>query len=207
MLLIVGVLGSIYSGLATPTEAAGVGAIAAFVVTGITRRGFTWAEIRTIFTSTLRVSATLLVIVGSAYVFTQLLVVARVTDSIVGFVGGLDVSPYLVVLIIMALLVVLGALVDASSLLLVVTPIIVPVIETLGFDPLWFGVLLVVNLEMAVITPPVGLNLYAMKSAVPELPMPDIIGGVAPYLAIECGMLLALLFVPELVTWLPGLVE
>jgi TRAP-type C4-dicarboxylate transport system permease large subunit len=108
---------------------------------------------------------------------------------------------------IMLVLVVLGCLVDAASLLLVVTPILVPAIEELGYDPLWFGVLLVVNLEIAVITPPVGLNLYTMKSVVPELDLADVFRGVMPYVAIE-GLLLAIMIAfPQLATWLPGLLS
>ncbi len=106
---------------------------------------------------------------------------------------------------IMLILIVLGCLVDAASLLLVVTPILVPAITELGFDPLWFGVLLVVNLEIAVITPPVGLNLYTMKSVVPELDLADIFRGVAPYIAIECVLLGLLIAFPQIVTSLPGL--
>jgi len=205
--LILLVLGSIYTGLATPTEAAAVGALAAFGVTGLIYKKLGWANLRAIFASTAHVSASVLVIVGAAFVFTQMLVVARVPDAVTGFVAGLDVSPYVVIAAIMIVLVLLGCLVDAASLLLVVTPILVPAIEELGFDPLWFGVLLVVNLEMAVITPPVGLNLYTMKSVVPELDLSDIFRGVMPYLVIEAGMLALVTAVPELVTWLPGLMQ
>ena len=205
--LVLLVLGSIYTGLATPTEAAAVGALAAFAVTGWIYRKLGWANLKTIFASTAHVSASVLAIVGAAFVFTQMLVVARIPDAVSGFVVGLDVSPYLVIAAIMIVLVLLGCLVDAASLLLVVTPILVPAIEELGFDPLWFGVLLVVNLEMAVITPPVGLNLYTMKSVVPELDLADIFRGVVPYLAIEAGMLALVTAVPELATWLPGLLQ
>jgi tripartite ATP-independent transporter DctM subunit len=204
--LIVLVLGSIYTGFATPTEAAAVGALAAFGVTGWVYRKLGWANLRTIFISTAHVTASILAIVGAAFVFTQMLVVARVPDAVSNFVVGLDTSPYLVIAAMMLVLIVLGCLVDAASLLLVVTPILVPAIEGLGFDPLWFGVLLVINLEMAVITPPVGLNLYTMKSVVPELDLADIFRGILPYLAIEAGMLALVTAVPELATWLPGLV-
>lgn len=206
LVLIVLVLGSIYTGFATPTEAAAVGALAAFAVTGWVYRKLGWANLRTIFVSTAHVTASILAIVGAAFVFTQMLVVARVPDAVSEFVVGLDTSPYLVIAAMMLVLVLLGCLVDAASLLLVVTPILVPAIEGLGFDPLWFGVLLVVNLEMAVITPPVGLNLYTMKSVVPELDLADIFRGILPYLAIEAGMLALVTAVPELATWLPGLI-
>src|SRR5699024_8139774 len=147
----------------------GVGALAAFAVTGLLYRSLDLATVKRVFASTVQVSGTVLAIVGSAFVFTQMLVLARVPDAVAEFVVGLDVSPYVVLAAIMVVLLLLGCLVDAASLLLVVAPVLVPAVEALGFDPVWFGVLLVVNLEMAVITPPVGLNLYTMKSVVPQL--------------------------------------
>ncbi|MGP4014255.1 TRAP transporter large permease [Saccharopolyspora sp. 5N708] len=204
LVLIVLVLGSIYTGIATPTEAAALGALAAFAVTGLVYRKLGWQNLKLIFAATARVSAAMLAIVGAAFVFTQMLVVARVPDAVTDFVVGLDVHPYLVLVAIMLVLVLLGCLVDAASLLLVVTPILVPAVEGLGFDPLWFGVLLVVNLEMAVITPPVGLNLYTMKSVVPQLDLGDIFRGIAPYLAIEFALILVMIAVPEIATYLPS---
>ena len=207
LLLIALVLGSIYTGIATPTEAAAVGALAAFGVTGAIYRKLGWANLRRIFVATAQVTAAVLAIVGAAFVFTQMLVVARVPDAVTGFVVGLDVSPYVVMAGIMLILVLLGCLVDAASLLLVVTPILVPAITELGFSPLWFGVLLVVNLEIAVITPPVGLNLYTMKSVVPELDLADIFRGIAPYILIEGVLLVMMIAWPELATWLPGILS
>jgi tripartite ATP-independent transporter DctM subunit len=203
LVLVALVLGSIYTGFTTPTEAAAVGALGAFAVTGVFYRNLNWAAVKRIFASTAQVSASILAIVGAAFVFTQMLVLARVPETVSSFVVGLDISRYVVIIAIMLMLVLLGCLVDAASLLLVVTPILVPAIEELGFDPLWFGVLLVVNLEMAVITPPVGLNLYTMKSVVPELALSDIFRGIAPYLLIETAAIAAVIAVPELATFLP----
>lgn len=203
VLLIVLVLGAIYTGVATPTEAAGVGALAAFAVTGLLYRSLDLATVKRIFASTVQVSGTVLAIVGSAFVFTQMLVLARVPDAVAAFVVGLDVSPYVVLAAIMVVLLLLGCLVDAASLLLVVAPVLVPAVEALGFDAVWFGVLLVVNLEMAVITPPVGLNLYTMKSVVPRLDIGDVLRGALPYIAIEAVLLALLVAVPELATFLP----
>jgi TRAP-type C4-dicarboxylate transport system permease large subunit len=121
-------------------------------------------------------------------------------------VAGLEVPSYFVMLGVMVILVLLGCLVDAASLLLVVTPILVPAMSALGYDPLWLGVLLVVNLEMAVITPPVGLNLYTMKSVVPELDLAEIFRGIVPYLFIEAALLAVMIAVPGIATWLPSVI-
>ena len=141
---------------------------------------------------------------GAAFIFTQMLVVVRIPERVTSLVTGLDMPPYVVMVGVMLILVGLGCLVDAASLLLVTTPILVPAMAGLGFDPLWMGVLLVVNLEMAVITPPVGLNLYTMKSVVPELDLADIFRGITPYLFIEAALLAVMIAVPEIATWLPG---
>jgi len=206
LLLIVAILGVIYTGIATPTEAAAVGSLAAFLIAGLVYRALTWANLRRILASTVQVSCAVLAIVASAFVFTKVLVLARVPSTVAEFVATLDLPPYLIMVGIMLVLIVLGCLVDAASLLLVVTPVLVPVVTPLGFDPLWFGVLLVMNLELAVITPPVGLNLFAMKSVTPDIPFSQIIRGVGPYIAIEFALLMVMIAVPEIATWLPGLI-
>jgi tripartite ATP-independent transporter DctM subunit len=206
LVLILLVLGSMYTGLATPTEAAAVGALGALFVVGVFYRALSWARLGQVLMRTTQVSGAVLAIVGSAYIFTQMLVVVRVPETITAFVTGLAIPSYLVMVGVMIILVGLGCLVDAASLLLVVTPILVPAMSGLGFDPLWLGVLIVVNLEMAVITPPVGLNLYTMKSVVPELDLGDIFRGIGPYLLIEAGLLAVMIAVPGIATWLPGLI-
>ncbi|MQA95727.1 MAG: TRAP transporter large permease subunit [Streptosporangiales bacterium] len=207
LLLVIVVLGSIYTGLATPTEAAAVGAVGAFLLVGLFYRALTPARLWQVLKSTTQVSASILAIVGSAFVFTQMLVVVRVPEHVSTFIVGLDVPRFVIVLAVMLVLLVLGCLVDAASLLLVVTPILVPALTALGYDPLWIGVLLVINLEMAVITPPVGLNLYTMKSVAPGLDLSEIFRGIVPYLFIEFGVILLVIAVPEIATWLPSLME
>lgn len=206
LVLILLVLGSMYTGLATPTEAAAVGALGAMFVVGVFYRALSWANLRKALMATTQVSGAVLAIVGSAYIFTQMLVVARIPEKVTTFVTGLDVPAYLVMLGVMVIMVGLGCLVDAGSLLLVVTPILVPAMSALGFDPLWLGVLIVVNLEMAVITPPVGLNLYTIKSVVPELDLGAIFRGIVPYLCIEAALLAVMIAVPGIATWLPSVI-
>ncbi|SMY11097.1 TRAP transporter large permease [Brevibacterium jeotgali] len=205
LILIIIVLGSIYTGIATATEAAAIGAIGAFLVVGVFDRALTWTNIKKILIHTTQISGALLIIVGSAFVFTQMLVVVRAAEALTTFVGGLSIPPSLIVIILLIIVLGLGCLIDAASLMLVITPILLPIFESLGYDPLWVGVILVVTLETAVITPPVGLNLYAMKSVVPQVDIGDIIRGALPYLAIEFGLVILMVFVPEIATWFPSL--
>lgn len=205
LILILVVLGSIYSGLATATEAASIGAIGAFFVVGIFDRALTWENIKRILIGTTQISGSLLIIVGAAFVFSQMLVVVRAAEAITGFVSGLSVPDPIVVFGLLVIVMALGCLVDAASLLLVVTPILLPIFEAMGYDPLWVGVILVVTLETAVITPPVGLNLYAMKSVVPSLDIGAIIRGALPYLAIEVGLVVLMIFFPAIATWFPSI--
>ncbi|WP_029089765.1 TRAP transporter large permease [Brevibacterium album] len=205
LLLIVIVLGSIYTGLATATEAAALGALGAIFIVAVFDRALTWENIRWILVGTTKISAGLLIIVGAAFVFSQMLVVVRAAEAITGFISGLAVPDPLVVFGLLILVMALGCLIDAASLLLVVTPILLPIFEAMGYDPLWVGVILVVALETAVITPPVGLNLYAMKSVVPELDIGAIIRGALPYLGIEAGLVVLMVFVPEIATWFPSI--
>ena len=205
LILIIIVLGSIYTGIATATEAAAIGAIGAFLVVGIFDRALTWENIKKIMVGTTQISGSLLIIVGSAFVFTQMLVVVRAAEALTSFVSGLSVPAWLIVIVLLVIVMALGCLIDAASLMLVITPILLPIFTELGYDPLWVGVILVVTLETAVITPPVGLNLYAMKSVVPQVDIGAIIRGALPYLAIEFGLVVLMVFVPELATWFPSL--
>lgn len=205
LVLIIIVLGSIYSGLATATEAAAIGAIGAALIVGFIDRALTWTNIKKILVETTKVSGSLLIIVGAAFAFTQLLVVVRVPEILTGAVSEMSLPPVLIAIVVLLIIALLGCLVDAASLLLVVTPIVLPIFTELGYDPIWVGVILVVTLETAVITPPVGLNLYTMKSVVPELDIGDIVRGAVPYLLIELALIVLLVCVPAIVTWFPSI--
>lgn len=205
LILIFIVLGSIYTGLATATEAAAIGALGAILVVGVFDRSLTWTNIKKILLHTTQISGALLIIVGSAFVFTQMLVVVRAAEALTSFISELSVPPSVIVIVLLFFVVLLGCLIDAASLMLVITPILLPILTSLGYDPLWVGVILVVTLETAVITPPVGLNLYAMKSVVPHVDIGAIIRGALPYLAIEFGLVILMVFVPEIATWFPSI--
>ena len=201
--LIFCVLGTIYTGVCTPTEAGGIGAAGAFVVAWINRK-LNWNSFKEILQGTARVTGIIMIIMANAFAFSQWMNLVRIPDNLSRWIIGLNVEPIVVILIIMGFFVILGCLIDGVSLIIVTTPVVLPTILRLGFDPLWYGVLLVLNLEMAVITPPVGLNLYTMKSIMGDrLTMKEIIRGSLPYVIVESLCLLLFLFWPTLALWLP----
>ncbi len=175
MLLIAFVLGTIYSGLATPSEAAAFGALGAFVIAVFIFRSLDLRGIVRVLGQSARISGAILLIMGCARIFGDYLNLVRVPDAVTSALIGTNLPPEAILILIMLALVGLGMLVDAVSLIVVTTPILLPLITTLGYDPLWFGIILVMNLEIAVITPPVGLNLYTLKAVVPTLRLEEIV--------------------------------
>jgi len=202
--LIVAVLGTIYTGVATPTEAGAIGAIGALLVAGVygkLREGACWE----ILCGTTRVTATIMIIMAAAFAFSQFLNLVRIPEILSKWVISLQMPPLLVVILIMLFFIVLGCFIDGVSLIIVTTPVVLPTIKALGFDPLWYGVILVLNLEMAVITPPVGLNLYTMQSIMKDsLSMKEVIRGSLPYVVVEFIVLMLFVFWPEIAVWLPA---
>ncbi len=204
LVLIFCVLGTIYTGICTPTEAGAIGATGAILVAGIKKKLNIKAFTEILFMTT-RVTGTIMIIMACAFAFSQFLNLVRLPDNLSKWILSFSLQPITVMLIIMGFFLLLGCLIDGVSLIIVTTPIVLPTIVALGFNPLWYGILLVLNLEMAVITPPVGLNLYTMKTIMQEeLSMNDIIKGSAPYVVVEAVALLVFLFVPALALWLPG---
>lgn len=207
MLLIFIVLGAIYSGIATPSEAAAFGAAGAFFIAGAIFRILDWATLRQIVGASARVSGAILIIMGSARIFGDYLNLVRVPDAISNLLVATELPPAAILVIVMLVLVLLGMLVDAVSLIVVTTPILLPLITTLGYDPLWFGIVLVMNLEIAVVTPPVGLNLYALKGVAPMLRIEEIIRSVVPFIGVQFATLILFVLFPALALWLPALLR
>jgi len=203
VLLVLLILGTIYSGICTPTESGAIGVAGALLITMINRR-LTWKALKTAVTKAARISASLLIILACAFTFSQFLNIIRLPEKVAIWATSLDVPGIVVVLISMGLLIILGCLIDGASLIIVTTPILLPTILALGFDPLWYGILVVLNVEIAVITPPVGLNLYTLKSITDRVSLSDILRGTAPYILIDFLCLLLFLLVPSFALWLPS---
>jgi tripartite ATP-independent transporter DctM subunit len=207
LLLIGAVLLSIYVGIATPTESAAIGVFGAYLIAFFKYRNMDWQT----FTGTLqraaKVTSTILIILVGASIFTQFLNLLRVPDACASFVVSIDISPWVTMLMVQIMLLFLGMFIDGASMVLITTPILLPTMHALHWDPIWFGVLMITNIEIAVITPPVGLNLYTLASITKEVNMETILKGTLPYVIVEFIGLLILISFPQISLWLPSLMQ
>ncbi len=206
-ILIFLVLGSIYFGVATPTEASAVGAAGAFLIAGLVYRNMNFRRITQLVGESMRISVAIMLIIGCAKIFGDYLNLVRVPEQLTNFFMSLNLPNLVMILIIQGLLILGGMFVDAASLVVITTPIFLPLIKAMGYDPLWYGIVLVINLELAVVTPPVGLNLYTLRSCCPVLTIEEIIKSSLPFLIVELICLLIFTVYPPLSLWLPGLVK
>ncbi len=200
------VLGSIYLGVATPTEASAVGAAGAFLVATVVYR-MTPRLLFQILLESMRISVAILIIMGCAKIFGDYLNMVRIPQELSQLMLGWNLPRELMMLAVQGLLILGGMFVDAASLIVVTTPILLPLVKALGYDPLWYGIILVINLELAVVTPPVGLNLYTLRSCVPTLKLEEIIRSSVPFLLVELGCLILFTLYPPLAVWLPSLIK
>ncbi|MFA7532616.1 MAG: TRAP transporter large permease [Castellaniella sp.] len=203
LLIIILVLGSIYFGVATPTEASGVGALCALLV-ALFYRELSVRMVFEILRSTMVTTSMILLIMVSALLFGYITTRLMIPQKLIQWVAGLDQPGWLILLAVLFFLLVVGMFLDIVSIILITTPIILPVILALGYNPIWFGVLMIIACEMAVITPPVGLNLYVIKGIAPDISLNDIIRGALPFVLVEAVAIALLIFFPGIALWLPG---
>jgi len=201
------VMGGLFYGLFTPTEAAAVGAFGVFAVAAVRRR-ITWEGIVKSLYETLRTSCMVMFLIAGAVIFGKFLAVTRIPFNLASWIGGLDLPPYLILSAIIAVYFVGGCVMDALALVMLTIPIFYPVIMDLGYDPVWFGVIIVLVTQMGVITPPVGINVYVVygvsQSAVGGIPLERIFKGILPFLvAIIAGTALMVIF-PQIILYLPN---
>lgn len=198
------VLGSIYSGAATPTEAAGIGALGAFVCAGIYRR-LNWRVVKEAVRGTFVVTGMVMWIVAAAAAFNGVYVALGAQQLIIKLVSGLAVNPWFIVIGMQIILFFLGMMMDDFAIVILTSPIFVPIIRILGFDTLWFGVLVVVNMQMAFITPPFGYNLFYLRGVAPkEVTMGDIYRSIVPFVGLQATGLALVMIFPQLILWLPS---
>jgi C4-dicarboxylate transporter, DctM subunit len=203
MLLFLLVIGGIYLGIFSPEEAAGIGASGALAL-ALMARTMTWDIFFDCLMETVKTSAMIFTILIGAILFNNFLVLSAVPDSIGAWIGGLDMSPTAILIIILLIYLVLGCALDSLAMILLTIPIFFPVVAKLGFDPIWFGIIVVMVVELGLITPPIGMNVFIIKGMAPEVPLGTIYKGVLPF-AIAQIMLIALIVIfPAIATWLPS---
>jgi tripartite ATP-independent transporter DctM subunit len=202
-LLFVFVIGGLYGGLFTPTEAGGVGAGGAFIL-GTLRGRLGKAEIRSSLLQATRTAAAVFTVLIGALLFGYFLTITQVPQSVTGFLTGLGIGRYGVLALIMVMYLVLGCLMDAMAMIILTVPIIFPVVSELGFDPIWFGVIIVMTVELGLIHPPVGMNVFVIKSVVQDVTFSSIFKGVLPFIATDIVRLIILIAFPVIALWLPS---
>jgi C4-dicarboxylate transporter DctM subunit len=202
--VIVGVVYSLYGGIATPSEAAGVGAmLCVLMVVGIYR---VWkpVELWHILRDGLRESGMLLMIIGTSILFGYMMSSLQVTQAVATAIGEMNANRWVVLAAINLMLLVAGCFLPPAAIILMTTPILMPVIKSAGFDPIWFGVILTINMELGLITPPVGLNLFVINGITPDVRLPTILKGAFPFMLCMVLAIVILCVFPGLATWLPA---
>jgi C4-dicarboxylate transporter DctM subunit len=203
LLLFLFAIGGLYGGLFTPTEAGGMGASGALLI-GVARGKLTRAEIRRSLLQAVRTAAAVLTVLIGALLFGYFLTVTQTPQKVTEFLTGLGLGRYGVLALIMVMYIVLGCLMDALAMIILTIPIIFPVVIQLGFDPIWFGVIIVMTVELGLIHPPVGMNVFVIKSVIPEVSFSTIFAGVLPFIVTDIIRLIILIAFPILALWLPS---
>ena len=198
------VMGVIYLGVCTPTEAAGIGAAGAFFF-ALLRRNMRFADHIDVLTETGRTTAMMFVVLFGAMIFNNFINVARMPQHAAAWVQSLGLSPIMVLLIIIGIYLVLGCILESFSMILLTVPIFYPVVQALGFDIIWFGIIIVIVTEISLISPPVGMNVFVIRAVLPDVPVGTIFRGVLPFLAADVLRLALFIFVPATVMFLPNL--
>lgn len=202
--LIFAVVGTIFIGMATPTEAAALGVLATIILAAI-YRSLTWSVLVTAIRNALKVTVMILLILAAASVFSQLMAFSGVTRALADWTVELAVSPLTLVLFMIVVTLILGGFLTGLPLMLVTIPVFLPVIKAIGYDPLWFSVIFLLLVEMAQTTPPHGTLLYVMKSVAPaETTTLDIIKAGLPFLVCDAVVIIVMITVPQIVLWLPS---
>jgi len=201
--LFVFVIGGLYGGFFTPTEAGGVGAAGAFLL-GMLRRRLGRDEIRASLLQATRTAAAVFTVLIGALLFGYFLTITQVPQKVTEFLTGLGIGTYGVLALIMLMYLVLGCLMDAMAMIILTVPIIFPLITQLGFDPIWFGVIIVMTVELGLIHPPVGMNVFVIKSVVKDVTFSSIFKGVLPFIGTDILRLIILISFPTIALWLPS---
>lgn len=202
-LLFVVVIGGIYVGAFTPTEAAGIGSGGAFLF-ALARRALALRTLFEVLVETARTASMMFILLIGALIFSNFINVAGLPGQLSAWVNSLGASPTAVILCILAIYLVLGCLLESISMILLTIPIFFPIVQGLGFDPVWFGIIVVVVVEIGLITPPIGLNVFVLQSTLRDVPVTTIFRGVGFFIAFDILRLALFVFVPSVILFLPS---
>jgi tripartite ATP-independent transporter DctM subunit len=197
------VVAAMSAGWATPTESAAIGVLATVLVCAV-YRALSWRNLLKALLGTAAISGVILFIIIGATTFSQILAFSGATNGLVGLIQGADLSPWFVLLAMMLILLALGCFLDQVSMMLITLPFYMPLVQHFGFDPLWFGVMYLICMQLGLLTPPFGMLLFTMRSVAPKsVTTAQIFAAVMPYVLFGVGMLLLVMVAPGLATWLP----
>ncbi|ARF17801.1 TRAP transporter large permease [Sporosarcina sp. P3] len=206
VLLIILIIGSLYSGVVTPSEIAALGAVVTLLIVLLWYRSLNRKSIQEILTSGARESSMILLIVAGALLLTYPISYLRVPQAITESLITLDISKWWIFIIINIVLLILGMFLPPAAIIVMVAPILAPLIHGLGFDPIWFAVIMTLNMEIGLITPPVGLNLFVVKPLVPDITFTEIFKAVIPFIIIIVITIILICIFPQIALWLPSLI-
>ena len=201
VVLLLGVMVALYGGYATPSETAGLGAVLALLLIAIVYRIWRPRQLQPILASTIKESSMLMFIIGMSLFFSYVMSSLHISQDAAAAIVGMHLSKWLLLAAILAMVIVLGFFLPPVSIILMTAPIILPPLRAAGFDLIWFGVVMTIVMEMGLIHPPVGLNIFVIKNIAPDIPLRDVVWGVMPFVALMMFAVVVLCAFPGIATW------
>ena len=206
VILLIGVMAALYGGLATPSETAGLGAVLALALIAMVYGIWRPSDLKPILASTVRESTMLMFIIGMSLLFSYVMSYLHISQSAAEWIVSLSLSKWVLLAVLLMFVVVLGFFLPPVSIILMTAPIILPPLKTAGFDLVWFGILMTIVMEMGLIHPPVGLNIFVIKNIAPDIALRDIIWGVIPFVGLMFAAIVLICLFPGIAVWLPNAV-
>ena len=203
VILLTGVMVALYAGFATPSETAGLGAVLALILIALVYNTWRPKQLEPIMANTIRESTMLMLIIGMSLLYSYVMSYLHISQSTAEWIVAQHLSRWVLLAAILVMVVVLGFFLPPVSIILMTAPIILPPLKAAGFDLVWFGVIMTIVMEMGLIHPPVGLNIFVIKNIAPDIPLSDVVWGVMPFVALMTLAVVVLCFAPEIALWLP----
>jgi len=205
LIVVLIIMSAIYKGWATPTEAGALGAMVVFIISLV--RGTRFATLKSALMESAKLTVMIFSLIWGVLIFVRFLGFSGLPEAFTSWIIGLDMSPMIIMICILLAYAVLGMFMDAIGMLLLTLPVVYPAVIALGFDSIWFGIIVVKMAEVCLITPPIGLNCFVVNAVRPDIPLGDVFKGIALFFIADVITIALLLAFPEIVTWLPNLMK